>query len=86
MLVHYDSAKPIKLAYDTSCYGTGAVLSHVCDNGVHLHLAHQQISFCKTNGNVHPIVLFIFKCGSSTSNEGSHAEDGDSDRIKRQTC
>ena len=34
-LVHYDSAKPIKLACGAFSYGLGAVLSHVCDDGEH---------------------------------------------------
>ncbi|KAJ8352134.1 hypothetical protein SKAU_G00236100 [Synaphobranchus kaupii] len=33
VLVHYDTNRPLKLVYDVSPYGVGAVISHIMDNG-----------------------------------------------------
>ena len=44
ILVHYDTAKPLKLDCDASSYGVGAVLSHVMEDGSerpkHMFLEH----------------------------------------------
>ncbi len=40
LVVHYDSKKGVKLACDASCYGVGAMLSHVEENGEERPIAY----------------------------------------------
>ena len=50
VLVHFDSTKLIKLAYDASSYGLGAVLFHVFDDGEHpVAFASQTLSEAEKN-------------------------------------
>ena len=50
MLVHYDVTKPIKLEYDASWSGLGAVLSHIID-GVDRPIAFASRTLTATERN-----------------------------------
>jgi len=51
VLVHYDSNLPIRLAYDASAYGVGAVISHVMLDSSECPIAYtsRSLSSAETN-------------------------------------
>ena len=51
VLLHYDSALPIRLAADASAYGVGAVISHVLPNGNEKPIAFVSTTLSPTEHN-----------------------------------